>query len=171
MLKRTSEFDFGAPIIIPKGAVLYRAATTLETKPQTRYCKDTGKTGVYFSLNSPYLAETMPTEYNEDLIVAEYTLTDNIVAYNDKYSCLYDEESIKQIVSNNNQEIFKLRNGNTRNIPHYATNITGLYNTIEPNIFYAEVFLTENELKNIEFMLYYNFTVKQSVNKWGYYKW
>ena len=71
---------------VKAGSMLYRAAPRVETKPKPRYCQDTYKTGVYFSMNHPYLAETMCLEYKSDLTVAVYRVTKPFHVIIGKYS-------------------------------------------------------------------------------------
>ena len=60
---------------IPANTMLYRAAPTVEEQPTPRECKDTFKVGVYFSMNHPYLAETMIAEKQFDMPIAMYKTT------------------------------------------------------------------------------------------------
>ena len=165
-----SNYNFGSKIVIPKHTIFYRAAESLEYIPTPRYCDDTVKIGVYFSANSPYLAETMSTEYNKDLIIAAYETTEDIEVFNGKYSCLYDSTSLQYMIDNKLPEQFNLRDGESRNISHVDSELGGVYSTVEPTKPYAEVFLTDNQLSKINLIMCYLFTVQQSVNKWGYDK-
>jgi hypothetical protein len=74
-------------IKIPKGTLIYRAARQCESVPTPRYCEDTGKTGVYFSVVSPYLSEQLRFEKGYDVVLSTYVLTDDVIVYKDKY-CL-----------------------------------------------------------------------------------
>jgi hypothetical protein len=71
--------------MIRKGVIIYRAAATLEVFPTPRFCDETEKTGVYFSVVTPYLSESMPIEKRHGLVLASYVLTDDIYVHNDKY--------------------------------------------------------------------------------------
>lgn len=137
-------------LVIPYGMKLYRASKRLEEKPIPRKCSDTDKVGVYFSANDPYLSETMCSEYNDDLIVAEYMLIHPVIVYVGKYSC---------------------KSYGWSNIPHIDNEVVGMYSTCEPKNKYAEVFLTPELLKHVKYLRSYTMTVKDSMQKWGYYKW
>ena len=136
--------------ILPKGIILYRAAETLEEHPTPRFCNDTYKFGVYFACGSPYLSETMCTEYNQTLIIGVYCTTQPIILANGKYShrickCLY-------------------------NMSHVDNSIDAVFATKHTDDQFAEVFLTEDDVKNVKLIDSYKFTVQQSINKWGFDK-
>lgn len=72
--------------MIHKGQRLFRAARTCEKHPKARKCRDTGKVGSYFSLDSPILSELIVDEYNEDMIISEYIVMEDILLLYDKWS-------------------------------------------------------------------------------------
>ena len=135
---------------LPRNVLLYRAAETVEQFPKPRYCNDTGKTGTYFSANSPYLAETMCQEYNQNLFVSVYKVVKPIELFIGKYSYRktwrsYDERF---------------------NIPHIDPDVSAIYAS-DCESAYAEVFLTSQELDNIRFVRSYTMTVDKAIEKWG----
>jgi hypothetical protein len=70
------------------GTDLYRAspAGTVEQHPAPRLCNDTGKTGVYFTNNHPFLSECMAIEYDKDMDVAHYIITEPFTVEYGKYN-------------------------------------------------------------------------------------
>ena len=130
---------------VPIGTILYRANDVVEETPSARYCEDTGKTGTYFSANSPYLAETMCTEYNKDMYVSKYRVTQVIRVVVGKYT-FCDED-----------------------VSHIDPDVTALYTEQEAaEKPYAELFITQKQIHKIEYLGYYRFTVKECVENWGY---
>lgn len=73
-------------VTIPANTMLYRAALSVEIQPTPRLCSDTGKTGVYFSMNHPWLAENMVIEYDTDLPIAVYKTTQPMTVTIGKYT-------------------------------------------------------------------------------------
>ena len=130
---------------VPIGTILYRANDVVEESPSARYCEDTGKTGTYFSANSPYLAETMCTEYNKDMFVSKYKVTEVIRVVVGKYT-FCDED-----------------------VSHIDPEITPLYAEREDEETpYAELFITHKQIHKIRYLGCYKFTVQECVEKWGY---
>lgn len=134
---------------VPIGTILYRANDIIEEVPSARYCNDTGKTGTYFSANSPYLAETMCTEYNKDMFVSKYKVTEVIQVVVGKYT-FCDED-----------------------VSHIDPDVTALYTEREANerlgeTPYAELFITQKQIHKIKYLGCYKFTVRECVEKWGY---
>ena len=74
------ESDF---IIIPKGTLIYRCAPVLDNV--SRYCKETGKTGLYFS-TYPLQSLAMCLEYNKDMNLGVFILNKDIKVIKGKYS-------------------------------------------------------------------------------------
>jgi hypothetical protein len=68
---------------IPKGTILYRAAPTTELSG--RLCKETGKTGVYFSTYT-LQSLSMCLEYQKEMKLGVFETTKEIVCINGKYS-------------------------------------------------------------------------------------
>lgn len=129
-------------IHIEKGAKLYRAAPTIETKLRTRHCSDTGKTGVYFSLFHPYLAETMAMEYGRDMYITVYETTANLKVIHGKYS-------------------------STRNVSHADMNVEPFHDTTTlPNTVAIELFLTSSDLGKITYTSHYHVTLDHVIKTW-----
>ena len=127
--------------------MLYRAAPVVETKPKPRYCNDTLKTGVYFSMNHPFLSETMCLEYKSDLVISVYRTTKPFHVIIGKYTA---------------------PNGS-----HYDQDIEPVEETrTKPNGSYfevhkcAELFLVEKDLTKIEFIGCYFMTYKDAIQRW-----
>ena len=148
--KDLKELSYTDELLLPSWMCLYRAAETLDSQPKPRICLDTGKKGVYFSLNSPYLAETMVSEYNKQLTIGVYQLTRPIKVYKGKYS---------------------YRSMNNANISHIDNKIIGMFSTILPKEDYAELFLNKHDCKHVQLIDSYKLSVKESRIKWGYYRW
>ena len=129
---------------IPVGVILYRSNRILEKYPTAHYCSDTGKTGTYFSANDPYLSETMCSEYKADMIIGVYKVIEPINAIIGKHT-VHDED-----------------------VSHVDAEVSALYATKEPIKPYAELFITQKQIHKIEFIDSYNFTLQESINKWGF---
>jgi hypothetical protein len=77
--------------IIKKGEILFRAAPQIcnyKTEElcmeNAMYCKDTAKTGIYFS-NTPIISIAMCLEYNRLLEIGVFEVLEDIKALSDKY--------------------------------------------------------------------------------------
>jgi hypothetical protein len=131
---------------IPAGTILYRAALTLEEHLTPRYCPDTGKTGVYFAIGSPYLSETMTIEYDHDLIVGVYQLTKTIRVREGKYA---------------------FRKQKKKNISHIEFGLSAVNEQMQrapPGS--AELFLVERHLQSVVYRGSYTITVDEAIEKW-----
>ena len=140
----------GIKLIIPVGTKLWRGNEKYERVLKERFCNDTHKSGAYLSCNSPYLSETMVTEYDKALAISTYETIYPIVVYNGKYGFRCEQ--------------FK----DNENIPHIDTRICGICSTIDPKEPYAELFITKDQFYAVKFTGYYVFTVAESIAKWGY---
>ena len=137
-------------VTIYKDTILYRAAKTFEYYPKCRECKDTGKIGVYFSFNHPQLSEMMTVEYNENLIISVYKLTQDIKVFEGKYT---------------------YRNHNYCNISHVDFEIIPITSFNKNYKFDSfELFLTEEDLKYIEIVDKYEFSVEDCIKKYRLYE-
>ena len=116
---------------LPIGSKLFRATKTKEQLLSPHYCNDTGKTGCYFSFNDPFLADSMALEYNCPLFRAEFEVKQIINLYEGKYRCLQLPEEEK-------------------NINHIDWDIGAMTLFDDPDKYYAEVFLVEEELKKLK---------------------
>ena len=135
-------------VVLPDGILLYRAAETLEEHPTPRFCNDTYKFGVYFSCGSPYLSETMCTEYNQNLIIGVYQTTQPILLVHGK---LAHQDQDSQF-----------------NISHVDESIGPMFATRIDDALFAEIFLTEDDVKNVKLLGSYECTVQQSIARWGF---
>jgi hypothetical protein len=150
-------------MIVPAGSLLYRAAITGEARPTPRYCNDTGKTGVYFGAFSPYLSETMTTEYNRTLIVCQYVVIQDIkIMAFDKYAHLVDPETGQRTFMSNGDHISPEQN---------VSDIQGGLSAVDENIRENpgdcdELFLVEKDLDSIQFVICYMMTPKKARAKW-----
>lgn len=131
---------------IPSGSMLYRGALTVEPNPIPRLCNETGKTGVYFALNHPFLSENMCLEYESDLNIAVYKTTAPITLEVGKY------ESRSSYIDFDVEPV----NG---------------FRYIEMGDYYQsrrsiEVFLTQNELTKIQYLGCYFMTYSNAFARW-----
>ena len=134
-------------IDIPKGVMLYRANDVLEAKPRANICHDTGKTGTYFSANSPYLAETMCSEYGKNMIIGIYRVIKPIHVIVGKYTIKYEDVS------------------------HVDGDIEAIKATRIDTKPFAEVFITAKQIDKIELIDSYMLMFQESVDKWGLMEW
>ena len=132
---------------IPSNTMLYRAALTVETHPTPRFCSDTEKTGVYFSMNHPWLSENMVIEYDTDLLISVYKTTEPITVAIGKYNSSGGSHIEPEIIPLNDYV----------NTPH------GEYYQNHPAI---ELFLTHENLSKIEYVGCYFRTVKEATEIW-----
>ena len=145
---------------IPKGTWLYRGARTTEELPTPRKCEDSLKVGVYFSAFNPYLSETMCTEYDEDLFVSIYEVTEDIqnvsvgkYAFTKEYSGRYAHgwDSVPE----------------EDNISHIDYDVGPIdTNVVDCKDKFAELFLIEKDLSKIKFVTSYLMTVEHCKEKW-----
>ena len=76
---------------IPAGTKLFRGSKTPEIVPVGRFCGDTHKIGVYFSVKTDVIAKMMLVEHNKDErkydvgYVTEYVLTKDLIMCDGKY--------------------------------------------------------------------------------------
>ena len=134
--------------VIQANIMLYRASLIVEPQPQPRLCDDTGKTGVYFSMNHPFLSENMVIEYDSDLPIAVYKTIAPITV------------SVGKNASKTESHVdYKINPVNdTANLPY------GDYYTHYPA---AELFLTQENLSKIQYLGCYFRTVKEAYDIWG----
>jgi hypothetical protein len=151
-------------MIVNAGAILYRAAQTVEQHPTPRLCSDTGKKGVYFSLNSPYISETMCIEYNMPLTICVYRVIQDIVDISpEKYAFRYDENTgemkdIYYYAMVDHQPINALPEDNVSHIDDRIDAISTNIQDAPPGC--AELFLVEYDLDCIQYVSNYSMTVK-----------
>ena len=128
-------------------SMLYRAAPVVETKPKPKFCHDTWKNGVYFSLNHPYLAETMCLEYGSDLVISVYKTTRPFHVIIGKYT--------SSTGSHYDQEIEPVETTNCEPVGKY----------FESNKC-AELFLDQSDLSKIEYIGCYFMTYRNARARW-----
>jgi hypothetical protein len=150
-------------MIVPAGSLLYRAAITGEARPKTRFCKDTGKTGVYFGAFSPYLSETMAVEYKRTLIVSQYVVTQDIkITGLSKYAHLIDPETGERNLLKKGESITP-----EQNISHIQRGFAAVDENIRGNPGDCdELFLVEEDLDSIQFVFCYMITPKKARERW-----
>lgn len=149
---------------ISAGSYLYRAAKTVEQHPTPYECKDTGKTGIYFAFENPYLSEMMCVEYGKDLWVAKYEVVEDIEnlsygkygftnGYSGRYSKPWKYVPPEDNLSHVDFDIYPVINDG------------GEYRD-EPDG-HVEVFLTEKDLMKVKLVDYYRMTLDECRRKWG----
>lgn len=143
--------------VIEPNMMLYRAALIIEPQPKPRKCKDTYKTGVYFSLNHPYLAENMVIESDMDLPIAVYKTTEPITVAIGKYAFKERSPDREHPLNESHVEYGIGPVNDTVNEPH------GIYYKDYPA---AELFLTEENLSKIQYLGCYFRTVKEAYDIW-----
>ena len=158
---------------IPANTMLYRAAPIVEEHPTPRLCTDTLKTGVYFSMNHPYLAETMIAEKSADMPIAVYITTAPLRVVVGKYAVpgkpQRDLDALELsvcgpafvgVVCENLSELTDESHVDRRVLPLYDT-------TIQPEAPFAELFLTEEQLRHVHYIGCY-FRTQQEVSQIWY---
>ena len=164
---------------IPANTMLYRAAPTVEEQPTPRECKDTFKVGVYFSMNHPYLAETMIAEKQFDMPIAMYKTTKAFRVVVGKYTipCRASREAdrvIRQMRGDTNmilnEDELALR-AQTRmglqNEAHVDHDVLPFLDaTVKPEAPFAELFLTANELRHVKYLGCYFRTQQEVAQLW-----
>ena len=158
---------------IPANTMLYRAAPTVEEQPTPRECKDTFKVGVYFSMNHPYLAETMIAEKQFDMPIAMYKTTKAFRVVVGKYAVPGKPQreldalelsvcgpAFVGVVCENLSELTDESHVDRRVLPLYDT-------TIQPEAPFAELFLTEEQLRHVHYIGCY-FRTQQEVSQIWY---
>jgi hypothetical protein len=157
-------------MIVNVGAILYRAGQTAERYPTPRLCSDTGKRGVYFSLNSPYLSETMCIEYNRPLKICIYRVIQDIVDISpEKYAFRYDENTgeMKDIYYEAMIDHHPINALLEDNVSHFDNRIDAISSSIQkapPDC--AELFLVGHDLNCIQYVGEYDMTVAEAIRKW-----
>jgi hypothetical protein len=151
-------------ICISKGEIIYRGARTVEKNPIPRLCPETGKTGVYFSIGHPFIAEGMSVEYNKPLYIAKYVLTENIFVGRGKYG--YRTLEPKRYILPYDISIVRPQH----NISHIDFEL--IPEPIEINFHgkVAELFLNPYDLELIEYVDSYRVTPEQILEKYRAYK-
>lgn len=145
---------------IKKGTILYRGAISVEEKPKPRKCEDTGKVGVYFSCFHPYLAETMCVEYENDLYIGMYEVTEDIEnvsngkyaftnGYTGRYSKRWNDVPPEDNLSHIDFFVYPV-----------SSRICGCKEK------HAELFLTEKDLSKIKYLGSYKMTLDECRKKW-----
>lgn len=147
-------------VVIPANTVIYRASDVIEINPQPRLCDETGKTGVYFSAFSPYLAETMILEYGNSLYINVYELTKDISVNVGKYGFTRNYTG--------RYARFNWTVPEEDNISHFDNEICPIGDFIkEFNGVHGELFLVERELSTIQYKSTYIMTFEEAKRKWG----
>ena len=163
---------------IPANTMLYRAAPTVEEQPTPRECKDTFKVGVYFSMNHPYLAETMIAEKQFDMPIAMYKTTKAFRVVVGKYTipCRASRDCdrvIRQMRGKNEvlneDEIHpdlrpKVELQNEAHVDHEV--LPFLDATVKPEAPFAELFLTAKELRHVKYLGCYFRTQQEVAQLW-----
>jgi len=75
-------------IVIKKGTILYRCSSEPNPEEKMYHCKDTGKTGLYYST---YMLQSlaMSVEHNQPLYLKKFILKEDLECYRGKYSFRY----------------------------------------------------------------------------------
>lgn len=155
---------------IPENTMLYRAAPTVEEHPTPRECTETLKVGVYFSMNHPYLAETMIAEKQFDMPIAVYKTTKPLKVVVGKYTircraCREAERVIRQIRGDRN---VILNLDELQNEAHVDHDVLPLLDaTVKPEAPFAELFLTKKELPHVKYLGCY-FRTQQEIEQIWY---
>ena len=151
--------------------MLYRAALTVEQRPTPRLCLETGKTGVYFSMNHPYLAETMIIERGIDMPIAVYITTAPLRVVVGKYTIPGEVLRELRNMCENRSEL-----ENEAHIDHEIEPIISTYfhpSCPDPDETHpqgsqpAELFLTARELRHVQYIGCYFRSVNEVQNIWN----
>ena len=118
----------GTICLIPAGTILYRSTHFLEQNPTPRNYGQSHDLGLFFSANSPYLAELVSHETGEPSIIEAFKLL----------------EALTVVVSNPGSH----GNGAARlSFPSFNADIPTTC---------GELFLTQQQLSKIRFIMFYN---------------
>ena len=173
--KQTTESDvFRYSVIlpyetIPANTMLYRAAPTVEEQPTPRECKDTFKVGVYFSMNHPYLAETMIAEKQFDMPIAMYKTTKAFRVVVGKYTipCRASREADRVIRQMRGDTNVILNEDELQNEAHVDHDVLPFLDaTVKPEAPFAELFLTAKELRHVKYLGCYFRTQQEVAQLW-----
>ena len=154
---------------IPANTMLYRAAPTVEEQPTPRECKDTFKVGVYFSMNHPYLAETMIAEKQFDMPIAMYKTTKAFRVVVGKYTipCRASREADRVIRQMRGDTNVILNEDELQNEAHVDHDVLPFLDaTVKPEAPFAELFLTANELRHVKYLGCYFRTQQEVAQLW-----
>lgn len=153
---------------IPANTMLYRAAPTVEEQPTPRECKDTFKVGVYFSMNHPYLAETMIAEKQFDMPIAMYKTTKPFRVVVGKYTipcrASRDCDRVIRKMRGKNEVLNEDELQNEAHVDHEV--LPFLDATVKPEAPFAELFLTANELRHVKYLGCYFRTQQEVAQLW-----
>ena len=153
---------------IPANTMLYRAAPTVEEQPTPRECKDTFKVGVYFSMNHPYLAETMIAEKQFDMPIAMYKTTKAFRVVVGKYTipcrASRDCDRVIRQMRGKNEVLNEDELQNEAHVDHEV--LPFLDATVKPEAPFAELFLTANELRHVKYLGCYFRTQQEVAQLW-----
>ena len=163
---------------IPANTMLYRAALTVEQRPTPRLCLETGKTGVYFSMNHPYLAETMIIERGIDMPIAVYITTAPLRVVVGKYTIPGEVLRELQDITRDPRNMCENRSEleNEAHIDHEIEPIISTYfhpSCPDPDEIHpqgsqpAELFLTARELRHVQYIGCYFRSVNEVQNIWN----
>lgn len=149
-------------VTIPQHSVLFHASRYDTHKPYPVKCEDTGKTGVYFCINHPFLEEAKCVEYNQDCVinifrtVCEMKVSNGKYAFTRGYSGRYSE--------------FDWKVPQYDNISHIDFEIGPLSENLVDHVPPCyEFFLSEKDLEKIEYVGNYRMTEEEVRKKWS--KW
>ena len=163
---------------IPANTMLYRAAPTVEEQPTPRECKDTFKVGVYFSMNHPYLAETMIAEKQFDMPIAMYKTTKAFRVVVGKYTIpcrasrdceIHTDRSPKgdRVIRQMHGKNEVLNEHELQNEAHVDHEVLPFLDaTVKPEAPFAELFLTANELRHVKYLGCYFRTQQEVAQLW-----
>ena len=154
---------------IPANTMLYRAAPTVEEQPTPRECKDTFKTGVYFSMHHPYLAETMIAEKQFDMPIAMYKTTKAFRVVVGKYTipCRASREADRVIRQMRGDTNVILNEDELQNEAHVDHDVLPFLDaTVKPEAPFAELFLTAKELQHVKYLGCYFRTQQEVAQLW-----
>lgn len=160
------EKDF---LVIPKDTLIYRCAPVLDGN--SRYCNETGKTGLYFS-TYPLQSLAMCIEYNKDMNLGVYKLKKDVKVIRGKYS---HKKLDKKYYRNCFGFSKRCKVRETENISHFDPEIYCMDLSIKYEINLmcgwlkntkkdGELFLSENDLQFIEKLDEYHVPVEYLLN-------
>lgn len=153
---------------VHSGAMLFRADDKPIENPKPKYCNDTGKTGVYFSCNNVYIAETMCTEYMKTMTISRYVLTADVTVNVGKYGFT---RGYTKYPTSGWQTVDPVDN-----ISHYDDTLWPIdLNVVsighKADYRHSELFLVESDLQYVKYLDYYVMTVGECIRKWYKQSW
>jgi hypothetical protein len=150
---------------VPQRSLLFLASPHIVRTPIPTLHEPTRKIGVTFSAFDPYLAELMCIQYNRDMFISIFEVTEEIFvsdgrnAFTRNFTGIYANRDWQAVPAEDN-------------ISHIDETVVPDLEAIRPaDHRYAEVFLTSQTLSCIRFVDSYRFTLREAERKYDQPDW